>query len=221
MNLKKAFSVLLACLLLFTVAAPAVLAAPERVTVVGPKSPSVNDTVESYLRGYGCTDLTGTLTVTIARFKEGNQLSYNQGADNVIAHDPNDENIDFYAELSGTYVAGTPDPASFTYYGAEKENGAWKETSGSLFTEDRQYLAVSFVQTTDGVDKEQIYGDFGNGAFYFKITNSCVDGSAYVVQRYFQPSGGSTDNIFARIAKIVRNLINEIKAFFAMIFGGR
>lgn len=220
MKLKKAIAVALSALLLLAVCSAAAFAADYSVTVKAPSNPRVTDTVESYLRQYGCEGLTGTMRVSIVQFLENTKATANNSAESAINHDADDENIDYYAEISASYTDGVRDDATITYTEAVKENGAWKIVFDSTFTPDRQYLVACYVQTANGVDSEQIFADFGNGAMFFKVTNNCVPGSAYIVPtKLITPTGGVSGNIFQRFIKAIKLLFQEIKAFFSMFFG--
>ena len=220
MKLKKTIAVFLTALLLFTVCSVAVFAADYSVEVQGASNPRVTDTVESYLAKFGCEGLTGTLRVSIVQFVENAKVTANNSAESAINHDADDANIDYYAEYSAVYTDGVRDDATVTYTEAVKENGTWKTVSGSTFTPDRQYLYACFVQTTNGASSDDIFADFGNGAMFFKVTNNCVPGSAYLVPtKLLTPTGGVTGNIFERFFKAIKLLFQEIKAFFSMLFG--
>ena len=220
MKLKKTLAIVLSALLLFTIGSAAAFAADYSVEVQGASNPRVTDTVESYLRQFGCTGLTGTLRVSIVQFVENAKMDANNGAESAINHEPDDENIDFYAEISAEDTNGVRDDATITYTEAVKENGAWKTVSGSTFTPDRQYLFACFVQTTNGASSNDIFANFGNGAMFFKVTSNCVPGSAYLVPtKLVNPTGGVTGNIFERFFKAIKLLFQEVKAFFSMLFG--
>lgn len=219
MKLKKTMAIVLTAILLFT-ACSAAASAAYNITVQGASNPRVTDTVESYLTQFGCEGLNGTLRVSIVQFVENAKVTAKDNASSAINHDEDDEIIDFYAEISAVYVDGVRDDATVTYTEAVKENGAWKTVSGSAFTPDRQYLFACFVQTTDGASADDIFADFGNGAMFFKVTNNCVPGSAFLVPtKLVTPTGGTTGNIFERFIKAIRLWFQEIKAFFSMIFG--
>ena len=220
MKLKKAIAVMLTALLLFTVGASAAFAADYQVEVQGASNPRVTDTVRSYLEGFGCTGLNGVLTVKIAQLLENSKETTDSAADSAINHDADDPKIDFYAEFSAHYENGVRDDASVTYTEAVKENGAWKTVSDSTFTPDRKYIVACYVQTDDNVDRDQIFANFGNGAMFFKVTSSCVPGSAYLVPtKLVTPTGSISGNVFERFFKAIRTLFDEIRAFFSMIFG--
>ena len=220
MKLKKMMAVLLTALLLFTLCSAAAFADDYNIEVQGASNPRVTDTVESYLAKFGCDGLTGTLRVSIVQFVENANVSSRNNADSAINHDADDANIDYYAEYSAVYTDGVRDDATVAYTEAVKENGAWKTVSGSTFTPDRQYLFACFVQTTNGASADDIFADFGNGAMFFKVTNNCVPGSAYLIPtKLLTPTGGVSGNIFERFVKAIRLLFQEIKDFFAMIFG--
>ena len=170
-----------AAVLLFTVCASGAFAADYRVEVQGASNPRVTDTVKSYLEGFGCTGLNGTLTVKIVQLLENSSETPTTAADSATNHDADDPKIDYYAEFSAHYENGVRDDATITYTEAVKENGAWKTVSDSTFTMDRQYIVACYVQTDDNVDSEQIFANFGNGATFFKVTNSCVEGSVEVL----------------------------------------
>ena len=222
MKLKKLLSVVLSALLLLTVFSAAAFAADDRVEVKGASNPRVTDTVESYLRQFGCEGLTGILRVSIVQFVENAKVTANNSAESAVNHEADDPNIDFYAEISASYTDGVRDDASITYTEAVKENGAWKTVSGSgsTFTPDRQYLYACYVETVNGVDSENIFADFGNGAMFFKITSTCAPGSAFLVPtKLLTPTGGVTGNIFERFIKAIRILFQEVREFFSMLFG--
>ncbi len=220
MKLKKAMAIILTAILLFTVCSAAAFAAEYDIEVQGASNPRVTDTVESYLVKFGCEKLNGTLRVSIVQFVENAKVTAKDNANSAINHEEDDVNIDFYAEISAVYTDGVRDDATITYTEAVKENGEWKTVSGSTFTPDRQYLFACFVQTTDGASADDIFADFGNGAMFFKVTNNCVPGSAYLVPtKLVTPTGGTTGNVFERLIKAIRMWFQEIKAFFSMIFG--
>ena len=220
MKLKKLIAVMLTALLLFTVCASGAFAAEYRVEVQGASNPRVTDTVKSYLDGFGCTGLNGTLTVKIVQLLENSGETPTSAGDSAINHDADDPKIDYYAEFSAHYDNGVRDDATITYEEAVKEDGAWKTVSESTFTMDRQYIVACYVETDDLVDAEQIFANFGNGATFLRVTSSCAPGSAYLVPtKLVTPTGSISGNVFERFIKAIKALFAEIKAFFSMFFG--
>ena len=160
------------------------------------------------------------MRVTIVQLTEGVKLDTDTAAYSAINREADDPNIDFYGEFYADYVDGVRDEASVRYEEAVKENGAWTPVSGSTFTPDRQYMVACFVQATNGASSDDIFANFGNGAMFFKITNNCVPGSAWLVPtKFVRPAGGVSGNIFERFIKAIQMLFEEIRAFFSMIFG--
>lgn len=221
MKLKKTISVILAVLILSTAFSFAVFADGDRANIYGPeKRPSVDDTVESFLLKYGSEDLTGCLTVTIVRMVEGYKGSSDDAIKSAVDYEASDENIDFYGQISAVYADGVRDESSITYAEFNKENGAWTETSGSTFTEGRKYKVACFVETANGILSDNIYGQFGNGALYVRITNTCVEGTAYLVPtKFVEPVSNSSSNFAQRIIQALEAFFAKIKAFFEKLFG--
>lgn len=221
MKLKKTISVILAALILSTAFSVAVFADGDRANIFGPeKRPSVDETIESFLLKYGSEDLTGRLTVTIVRMAESFQGSSDDAIKSAVDYEASDDQIDFYGQMSAEYADGVRDESSISYAEFNKENGAWVETSGSTFTEGRKYKVSCFVETTNGVLSDNIYGQFGNGAFYIRVTNTCVEGTAYLVPtKFIEPVGNSSSNFAQRIIQAIEAFFAKIKAFFEKLFG--